>query len=197
VIQFANASDLLVIGRVVSKSGIAQPQGRVSYYNLTLVVDRVLKGACTDKIVVRAKVVTGKSYQSNPEAFIGDKVFLLLFEYPTNTSEKWYRLGASDYIWIINQGTIYNRWERHMKTNFDAPVEITRSYGWTYSLTDLIEVVNIAITDPFSADEYDLQPLPTKLIASITITLLVTLPSICITLVALIQYKTTEKDNQT
>ena len=194
VIQLANTSDLLVIGQVVSKSGIARPQGRDSYYNFTLDVERVLKGSPTDGIVVRAKVMPSKSLQSNPDALIGDKVFLLLLEYPTNTSEKWYRLGASDYIWIINQGTIHNRWERHMKTSLDAPEMITKSYGWTYSLTEFLEVVETAIEDPFSADEYNLQPLPTKLAASIAIILLVTLPSIFIALVALFQSKSKRRN---
>ena len=189
VLQFANTSDLLVVGRVVSKSGTARPKGRDSYYNFTLDVDGVLKGSPTDRIVVRAKVMHSKSLQSNPEALIGDRVFLLLFEYPTNSSEKWYRLGASDYIWIINKGTIHNRWERYMKTSLDAPEEITRSFGWTYSLTEFLQVVDIAIEDPFSVDEYKLQPLPTLLATGIAIVLLVTLPSVFIALVVLYQNK--------
>jgi hypothetical protein len=136
---------------------------------------------------------------------VGDRVFLLLFEYPTNTSErpfeepveKWYRLGAEDYVWVISGGTIYNRWERYMKENLDAPREVIRSYGWAYSLGEFLDLVSAAISDPEKADAYSVKPLPTQQMASIVIALVVILPSVFIATVAIRNQKRLHKENAT
>ncbi len=184
VVCFANASQLIIIGTVTSRSEPAPIEGEETYYNATVEAERVLKGSCDTTITVRARVMPERSPKYNPEALVGDRVFLLLFEYSSNSFEKSYSLGLTDYIWVINDGLVYNRWERHQKETLRAPKEVTGSYGWTYSLAEFLDLVRTAIKDPERADPTSLKPIPSTLVSSVTITLLIILPSMFVTAIA-------------
>lgn len=185
VMSSANSSDLIVIGTVTAKT--PPTTGGNSHYNATLEVERVIKGRCWGEVLVRASVKPNKTCLSNPRLMVGDRVFLLLFEYPTSHCEpgdKLYRLGGS-YIWIIERGTIYNRCERWMKENLNAPSGVTDTYGWEYSLGEFLELVSTAISRPEKADPYSLKPLPTRKTSILAIALLISLPSISIATIAI------------
>jgi len=122
---YSKNSELIVMGRVIARSVLSPlPDGTPDYammpnstlyYNITLDVERVLKGPSLDivTIMVRQEVDEKLHWTYRPEIGVGETLILPFLFRVKPDADNWYCIGyecASEYhIWRVRNERVYNK----------------------------------------------------------------------------------------
>jgi len=140
---YANRSDAIVMGTVESRADTVK--GALDYYyELTLNVERTIKGPQTDSMVVRVEQEEEpRGWLYRPQISVGERVILFLFAIPADTADTAdtpevsevssgasYRTGPIEsLIWRVECSEVYNRWAKAMREYHSKPVSGERMPG--------------------------------------------------------------------
>jgi hypothetical protein len=144
-----NQSELIIMGSVESKTPLSKSAGDTTYYNISLEVERTLKGPRFDKVVIMVMQGSKKlDWTYSPEIATGERLFLpALFE----LSDGWYSIGyecASEYfIWRIQGNQVYNKMGL-MPRDPDTPTELRQQWQRTFSVEEFVSLIERSIEDP-------------------------------------------------
>ena len=157
---YSRNSELVVMGTVISKTGLSPlPDGtpeydtmpnETAYYNVTLHVERVLKGPSLDTvtIMVRQHVDEELLWTYRPEIEVGETLILPFLFRVKPDAETWYCIGyecASEYhIWRVRNQRVYNKMALQPRDP-RMPRDLEERWRQDFSTEDFLATIMAAI----------------------------------------------------
>lgn len=150
---YSNISDMVVLGRVKSRTDTVEGSDCPGHYYVTISVEEMLKGDSADSLVIR--IDQGREnlgWWYRPDILPGEN--LVIFASAANDTKAAYYTPIESTIWRIEEDLVFNRWgkwmrDQHTKKPYPErrmPSDVRKRWGQTIRLGRFLEIVELAIS---------------------------------------------------